>query len=228
MNVSFENKFIWWAAPRCASRQTATLIGPFKFWIYYPDGTPRHEGLLYNQFDTPSNPNAVNKQPFTHYAAIPNEVTPNDFDLIINIRNPYDWMVSCWHAEFNDLHSNPDAQNISFKDFILNRPNAWYDNLEDVTDLQCIKYGITPKYLIRFENLVESVLSIPFIQDKKDHVVVKRWIESVQNNGYRNSYRPEVKDKNYKHWYTQELADIVYEHKKHYFEFFDYDKDSWK
>ncbi len=231
MNVSLENKFIWWAAPRCASRQTATLIGPFKFWQYFPDA-PRIEGCLYNQFDIPENPNVHSKSPFTHNASIPNEINPFEFDLIINVRNPYDWMVSCWHAEFNDLHSNPDAQNITFGEFVKNRDSNWYTNIEDNTDLQCVKYGIQPKYLIRFENLVESVLAIPFIQAKKDHDIVKNWINSTQeitqNMGYRNSYRTEVKDKNYKHWYTQEIADIVYENKKHYFEFFGYDKDSWK
>jgi hypothetical protein len=89
MNVSFENKFIWWAAPRCASRQTATLIGPFKFWQYFPDA-PRIEGCLYNQFDIPENPNVHSKSPFTHNASIPNEINPFEFDLIINVRNPYD------------------------------------------------------------------------------------------------------------------------------------------
>jgi len=231
MNVSHIHKFIWWAAPRCASRQTAVILGPFKFWQYYPDA-PEREGLLYNYFEDPDNPNAHNHSPFTHWASIPTDIDTSDYDLIINVRNPYSWVVSCWHAEFNDLHSNPGAEAKSFEDFIKQRPEEWWTNQEDNTDLQMVKFGRTPKYLIRFENLIESVLTLPFVAEKKDHILVQNWIEQTENVSknllYRETYRPELKWKDYKEYYNQELADIVYEKKQNYFKVFGYDRDSWK
>jgi hypothetical protein len=231
MNVSFENKFIWWAAPRCASRQTASILGPFKFWQYYPDA-PRREGLLFNQFEDPINPNTHNLSPFTHNADIPEGINPNEFDLIINVRNPYSWVVSCWHAEFNDLMSNPDAEAISLEQFLKTRSDYWWTNQEDTTDLQAKKYNIIPKYLIRFENYLDSILSIPFIAEKIDHPVIQSWIDNTKivsrDLTYRQTYREEYQKKDYRELYNQELADIVWEKKRGYFEFFGYDRDSWK
>jgi len=231
MNISFENKFIWWAAPRCASRQTATILGPFRFWTHYPDA-PAMEGCLYNQFIDPENPNIHNFSPYTHNADIPEGFDPTGYDLIINVRNPYSWVVSCWHAEFNDMFSNPDAIALPFDEFIKKRPDYWWENQEDTTDIQCKKHNLTPNYLIRFESYLDSILALPFIQTKIDHPVVQSWIENTkvvsERLSYRDNYRPELKWKNYTEYYTKELADIVYEKKKGYFEFFGYDRDSWK
>ena len=229
MNVSHDYKFIWWAAPRCASRETAGAMGLFNFWIYYPDA-PSHVGNRFGELE--DNPIKYEGNPFTHFASIPPEINPDDYKLIINVRNPYSWVVSCWHAEFNDLRSNPDAEPCSFEEFIKSRTEHFWNNEEDTTDRQIVNLNKQPDYLIRFENLVEDVLAIPFIKEKENHPKIQRWIQTAEGrkikNGWREGYREEVKDIPWKNWYNQELADIVYNIKENYFKTFGYDKDSWK
>lgn len=229
MNVSHDYKFIWWASPRCASRETAGVMGLFNFWIYYPDA-PCHVGNRFGELE--DNPIKYEGNPFTHFASIPPEINPDEYKLIINIRNPYSWVVSCWHAEFNDLRSNPDAEFCSFEQFVKSRTEHFWNNVEDATNEQIINLNKQPDYLVRFENLVESVLAIPFIKEKENHPKIQRWIQTAEGrkekNGWREGYREEVKNINWKVWYNQELADIVYNTKENYFKTFSYDKDSWK
>jgi len=245
MNISHRFKFIWWGAPRCASRQVSSLMGMFNMWVYWDD-EPHHRAVGFGKITHPGhdfdeedrqNGSWATGDAFTHHAAIPSSVLErlDQYLLTAVVRNPYDWAVSCWHAEYNAI--DPNYQNYSkpvlpFKEYLLKQDGTFYNNDENGVHTKSLFYNKPVDYPIYFENMVESVLKIPFVQEYADNPEVQNWITSVGRNtkerSWRQNYRPEVIEKNYKEYYDEETASIVYEGKKGYFDMFGYDKDSWK
>lgn len=240
MNVSHRFKFIWWGAPRCASRQVSNLMGMFNMWVYWDD-EPHHRAAGFGEITHPGSDITQGGWPtgdaFTHHAAIPSSILErlDEYLLTAVVRNPYDWAVSCWHAEFNALDpNNPDPNRPirPFKEYLLIQDGTFYNNEENGVHTQSKLYNKPIDYPIYFENMVESALKIPFVQEYADHPKVQDWITSVkrntENRSWRQNYRPEVIEKDYREYYDEETANIVYEGKKEYFDMFGYDKNSWK
>ena len=78
-----------------------------------------------------------------------------------------------------------------------------------------------------FENLVEDVSKLPFVQE--NYKLVERSIEELveYKDGYKQQYTIDIETPYYD-YYTQELADIVWNKKQYEFEYWGYERDSWK
>jgi hypothetical protein len=75
-------------------------------------------------------------------------------------------------------------------------------------------------YLIKYESLDDDVLKLPYDLD----------FNLIKENIYKSNLKRlnDGKYSDYKFYYTQELADIVFERNQNIFEFFGYERDSWK
>jgi hypothetical protein len=75
--------------------------------------------------------------------------------------------------------------------------------------------------------LVEDVSNLPFVTE--NYHLVKRNIEELTEfkDGYKEQYTVDTQIP-YSEYYTQELADIVWEKKQYEFEYWGYERDSWK
>ena len=88
-------------------------------------------------------------------------------------------------------------------------------------------YPEMPKYVVRFENMYNDLMSIPFIEENFNELSKILYEIKLNPNRYKIQYVESI-EKPYSSFYTQELADIVWEHKKFEFEFWGYSRDSWK
>lgn len=145
-------------------------------------------------------------------------------DVYLNIRNPYSIAVSYYFL------GNQQNYKETFEEFILKSKGdySWMKNINTLDFLEALRdRKLEPKKVIRYENLVEDLLSLELIQENiillDDEV--KKLKEGV--NPWRTDYKPEFL-KPYSEFYTQELADIVYENRQKFFEFGGYNRDSWK
>jgi len=77
--------------------------------------------------------------------------------------------------------------------------------------------------IIKYENLAEDLLKIPFIKNKIEESDEFRseWDRVV----VKNIFTKETAGESYK--YTKEESDLIYERFQTQFEMFGYDKDSW-
>jgi hypothetical protein len=82
---------------------------------------------------------------------------------------------------------------------------------------------------IRMETFEEDILSLPFI--KKHSIKLKNVLETkVSTNIFNEEYENRIgeKRKPWKSFYNQKRADILYTKLKCEFDYFNYDKNSWK
>lgn len=86
---------------------------------------------------------------------------------------------------------------------------------------------LNPKKIIRYENLIDDLMSVDIIQDNLELFdnEIKKLNEGVRP--WRSNYEPALL-KPYCEYFNEELADIVYENQKKFFDFGSYEKDSWK
>lgn len=149
------------------------------------------------------------------------------WDVVCACRNPYSRIVSFWILRNRINYSN--NRDVTFQKYIK-EPNEYFSfNLghdwEPITNLQ--KHPNIRKHVIRFENLVEDVSNLPFVQE--NYKLVERSIEELveYKDGYKQQYTIDIETPYYD-YYTQELADIVWEKKQYEFEYWGYERDSWK
>ena len=147
-----------------------------------------------------------------------------EYDVYLNIRNPYGIVASIFHMK------DPDTF-ISFEDYVI-RNQGWFGNPEndytmDFVDA-IIKQNSSVKKLIRYENYRDDILSIDFIQENIHLLQEEMKDMNLGNQLWRQQTHLWHKRIPYNQLYTQETADIVYELKKKFFEFGGYEKDSWK
>jgi hypothetical protein len=204
MNYSDKYKVIWLTPERTASRATLEIMKLLDF--------PTHA---------------------VHAIRMPEASGKNDYDLYVNIRNPYSRMVSLhshWH-EFEGHH----IINLEFKkwlEFVFSDPidnpssnflqgekNENYWNTRYYDALKAMPMG--PKYYIRYEFLEFDLKSLPIVRDNMDI------LENVfQTYIKKNRFKTQIPF--WKTYYNQELADYVYEKLEKDFKLFNYHKDSWK
>ena len=151
----------------------------------------------------------------------------NDWELIINTRNPYAVAASMWILIYKNRKKN-------------NRPVPTF--LEHTLELDRPTYSIPPEigpsyYLqifnrmpdrvIRYENFAEDIMNVPFI--KNNSSLLQNEIDKLHQGDvpWMDDYPEEVK-RPYYEFYDQELANIVYRQRKLEFDNFGYDPNSWK
>ena len=151
---------------------------------------------------------------------------PN-WGVVCTCRNPYSRAVSFWILRNRINYSHNEE--VSLEKY-LKKPNEYFNfqvghDWDPITNLQ--KNSNIQKHIIRFENLVEDVSNLPFVTE--NYHLVRRNIEELTEykNGYKEQYTIDIQIP-YSEYYTQELADIVWEKKQYEFEYWGYERDSWK
>ena len=168
-----------------------------------------------------------------YYNSLPNY---ENYKLICTVRNPYSKFVSLfkyllrlekkvistynWREEFFEL---------LFDNLTHHSAQGWAHELYSGLDLSSL--GRKIDYPLRIENLFEDYSSIPFIKDsdylkngslKKD---LDLKLNSTDGNHDYSLYKIPNK---WEDFYDQSTADFVYSKNQSYFDYFGYDKNSWK
>ena len=137
------------------------------------------------------------------------EETFNSYTKIINIRNPFDMMVSHYYFKPTfDLYSNSE---MSFEDYLL-KTNVVEDLSKKYRDLMYIEDEFIVDEIVRFENLEEDIFKL---LDKLELPSPKRELGEYK----KNKRRP---DKDWKKMYSNETKDLVEKHFKFYMDLFNY------
>ena len=213
MNVSHKLKLIWWAPARNATRALSEILCHYDF---------------YNYMTTP--PVSLKETAHTHVCGIPEEL--KEYDVLLQVRNPYSRIVSSWHLSCFTTTNNTDlVLTTTFEDYVKSKVFGFGDHYETCYLLK------HPKYIIRYENLKEDVTALPFLDLTNINVKIA-YDRHIVNNGYMtegpsndSGNLKRGKNVNYADWqsyYTQELADIVYKEYAEQFKLFGYERDSWK
>lgn len=212
MNTSKELGFIWWATAGCASRSTSMFI------------TVAGCNDLYNHVDGWY---VWKEGAFTHRQGIPEGF--EDYSIICNTRNPYSRAISAYLDEFVDV--NGSWYGMSFAEWL---EKSYFDSHrypKETPDFYMNTWdeiGRKPDYIIKMEDMLESIRKIPFLANLPNQEEAAEYL--VKNNHkYENPNDEYVGEfQHFQKYYTQELADLVYNNLKEYFDYFGYDKDSWK
>ena len=210
MNVSTKVKYIWWASMRCGSRSVSEIMKCYDF-INYETGQD------------------VRYYSFSHSCDVPAEYL--NYKIVMQIRNPYSRALSFWHLySWKDVNNELVIKN-SFEDYVNND-----GMITDHYELPAKQFK--PAYFIRYENLNEDILNVPFVDMKQEETAL--WYKDcILKNPYKNegieapvgALARDSKDERYADWrkyFNQDIADIVYEKCKEQFTLFNYNKDSWK
>jgi hypothetical protein len=137
------------------------------------------------------------------------EETFNSYTKIINIRNPFDMMVSHYYFKPTfDLYSRVE---MSFEDYLLTT-NVVEDLSKKYRDLMYIEDEFIVDEIVRFENLEEDIFKL---LDKLELPSPKRELGEYK----KNKRRP---DKDWKKMYSNETKDLVEKHFKFYMDLFNY------
>lgn len=137
------------------------------------------------------------------------EETFNSYTKIINIRNPFDMMVSHYYFKPTfELYSNGE---MSFEDYLL-KTNVVEDLSKKYRDLMYIGDEFIVDEIVRFENLEEDIFKL---LDKLELPSPKRELGEYK----KNKRRP---DKDWKKMYSTETKELVEKHFKFYMDLFDY------
>jgi hypothetical protein len=237
MNISHKHKLIWWATSRCASRFTSRILGPLQFYNYDDNEITKHPffDLIYE-----NDGQDLKTTSFSHKLILPEGVDVSGYRLIANIRNPYDVFYSNYRLENIEylrgkLKRTPDESEIikSFVEWGTSEMQWYYKNIEqiknawDIYDLQTSN-GVD--YLIRYEHLIDDIMSIPDISNLyKTNIDYRYFVDSIITQPY-GGFRVDLPlaEQTFKDVFTQELADFIYDRYKYQFDIFGYDKDSWK
>jgi hypothetical protein len=137
------------------------------------------------------------------------EETFNSYTKIINIRNPFDMMVSHYYFKPTfDLYSRVE---MSFEDYLLTT-NVVEDLSKKYRDLMYIEDEFIVDEIVRFENLEEDIFKL---LDKLELPSPKRELGEYK----KNKRRP---DKDWKKMYSNKTKELVEKHFKFYMDLFNY------
>jgi hypothetical protein len=133
----------------------------------------------------------------------------NSYTKIINVRNPFDMMVSHYYFKPTfDLYSRVE---MSFEDYLLTT-NVVEDLSKKYRDLMYIEDEFIVDEIVRFENLEEDIFKL---LDKLELPSPKRELGEYK----KNKRRP---DKDWKKMYSNETKELVEKHFKFYMDLFNY------
>ena len=200
MNWSDELKVVWLTPMRTGTRSSGYLMNEFNFQFF----------------------KSTNEVP-THLCEIPEG--KENYYLICNIRNPYSRMVSLYYMYMDSVNNfNESFEKWVRSNFIFREEDY---NIFLSVRLQKLKKPVDR--FIKMETFEKDILSLPFIQNNLDRL--KNVIETkISSNVFENEYEDKMgkKRKPWKSFYDQETADVLYSKLKCEFDYFNYDKNSWK
>ena len=141
------------------------------------------------------------------------------YDVYLNIRNPYTLTISNWKNNQHKLSELP------FSDFVKKYKGEcpFYHNPQEMDYVEHSKNKKIKK-IIRQENLYDDLTSIEFINGN-ENLLEKKLID-IKNKVkvYRGEKIKKLVDGNL---YDEDLANIIYYNRRKFFEFGGYEKDSW-
>jgi len=215
MNISHEHKTIWWAPEKTGSRATSYILKNYDFLYYERYPNSEIKGLC---------------DPYhSHDIVFPEKYS--DYELICNIRNPYDRVLSIF-INFSTLcmvytKDKVDDYSKKFEIFIklmFLSPNMSSDVEYEPTLTNLGRFlkkvnfsNKVPNVFIRMENLENDLKSLDFIKN------TDLW-EKSDFSGFLN--KNEFIKRRAFHFsdvYTQTSAKYVYEYFKNHFYLCDYD-----
>jgi hypothetical protein len=203
-NYSDKNKYIWWSTGGAATRSVSNLL-------------ERHFSM---------NHKGEGGAP-THNCGIPEG--KEDYDIILNIRNPYSWIISSF-CDQSIFEYNKKGEHLDFDEYVRSR-NGYDHNVAISDRWEDLDRG--PNYFIKMEDILGSIEKIPCLKVDDDGYELTCVNQGMHKNDSTQKYREYDKKgvrSDWKKYYNQELADIIYNNPKMriMFELGAYDKDSWK
>jgi hypothetical protein len=192
--VSHSRKAIVWLLPRTGSRAVSSLMTHMEFI------------------------DDVTKIPLAdqhcHGVGIPKGC--QDYHIAATVRNPYSWVLSCWHLW---------GEGKTFKEY-LNTQSA----LVPLRTLKKLKHYREPDVWVRYESMEEDVIKIPYI---KNDPIATALVDTLKENAYtyevplgvlkRDPKNPRYTD--YLSYYDQDDLDKVYSIYEEYFKKFGYKRE---
>jgi hypothetical protein len=148
----------------------------------------------------------------------------SDYNIILNVRNPYTRMKSYYYSLFlkNDCAANNDCH-LKFGEFVDKFCRISGGLLDHFTFEQI--YEIKPPiHVVKYENLKQDLLRIPFISQKlsESNDFREEWNRVIENN----IFDKETKGSSYE--YLESDAEKIYNLFKRQFELFGYEENSWR
>jgi hypothetical protein len=210
MNVSLENRVVWFAPERTGSSITKKIFENYNFF----SATKKKDYKLID----------FRKNAHSHENKLSEEYS--DFNIITNIRNPYDRVFACYQKFYIEkpiLKNNKDFKkkfstwvsenfwSIGFHVFLSSR----HDDAENYFQKWTFEKQNVDFY-IKMENLKEDILKLPFIS--KDDEEIQRIEGLLRDNSFINERYHSFQDA-----FDVKSAKLVYEFFKPCFYKFDYD-----
>jgi hypothetical protein len=221
INISHSLGCFVFTPPKTGSTTAAKIFNNFDFQTFKISDTNNIQ-LFSNQFTQ------------THYYH--NLPDYENYKLICTVRNPYSKFVSLfkytiapekkvistynWREEFFEL---------LFDNITHHSDQGWAHELYFGSDLSSL--GRKIDYPLRIENLFEDYSSIPFIKDSdyfKNGSLKKDLDLKLNSTDDKYDYSLYKIPNKWEDFYDRSTADFVYSKHKSYFDYFGYDKDSWK
>jgi len=214
MNFIHSEKTIWILPERTATRTVGQLLNFWEVVIF--------EGGEYKTCVPHKNMNGGFNQGLRHEWEVSELFL--DYEILLNVRNPYSRMKSYYHSLFlkNDCMGSKDCD-LNFEQFFDKYCNGHGGMLHHFRFEQIFEKR-PPKLVIRYENLGEDLIKIPFIHKKYEESEEFRqeWNRVVE----KNIFNKETLNESYK--YTESEAEKVYRSFETQFKLFGYPEDSWK
>jgi hypothetical protein len=214
MNFIHTEKTIWVLPERTATRTVGQLLNFWEVQIF--------EGEEFKTCVPHKNLKGEFSQGLRHEWDVSELFT--DYEILLNVRNPYTRMKSYYYSLFlkNDCSGYNDCD-LNFGQF-FDKYCKWDGGLLHHFRYEQIFEKRPPKSVIRYENLGEDLMKIPFIQKKHQDSKEFRseWDRVVGNN----IFNKETLNDSYT--YTEIDAEKVYRAFETKFNLFGYSEDSWK
>jgi len=161
----------------------------------------------------------------THSFRLPPERL--DYQLISNIRNPYSRMVSLFFLY--SLHKLNYKLNFElWCEYVLN-DQQFENDYQLRYDLKIKSVSRNFDKFIRVETYAEDIKSLNFI-DLSNTEIDKVYQNNVLKNGYTHEFK-KIQTEERQSWqdfYNQKIADLVFSKLEDQFNFFNYNRNSWK
>ena len=173
---------------------TRSLVKIFTFCGFVCQGRPLNLGYGYH---------------YTHNWEIPEKY--KDYKIISSARNPYSRTLSLYK---NFVYGFED---ITFREYILGltcgKPEENFkDGNSKYSTFTNPLFEKQPEYIIKLENFYEDIKKLPFIFNH----LTEQQLETMCEHG------KEIEE--WESHYDQEMKDLVYEHLKHQFDTWGYDR----
>jgi hypothetical protein len=210
MNISLENRVIWLAPERTGSSITKKIFENYNFFSV----TKKNDYKLLDFRQTVhSHENKLSEQ-------------YSNFNIITNIRNPYDRVFACYQKFYLEKPILRNIKDFKEKFSIWVAENFWslgfyvflsprYDDVNNFFQKWTFEKQDVD-YFIKMENLKEDLIKLPFIS--KEEGEIERINDLLKDNSFKNERYHSFQDA-----YDVKSAKLVYEFFKPCFYKFDYD-----